>query len=139
MSDSGSIGSKVVSELAGIVKDTGKQLVDVVLPNTPSGSPPSKGGETGEGIGGNDPVAIQQQQKKRAEEQRRFNQVKQELENYILNKKRQEKQQEQIVEEQKKMEEVQKKESQKKQRENSLIGRLSRQYGGTGEIGKGKY
>lgn len=124
MSDSGSIGSKVVSELAGIVKDTGKQLIDVVLPNTPSGSPPYKGGE--------------EIKKKRADEQRRFNQVKQDLENYILNKKREEKQVEQ-VKEQEHMEEIQKKESQKKQRENSLIGRLSRQYGGTGEIGKGKY
>ena len=138
MSDTGGIGSKVVSELTGIVKDTGKQLVEVVLPNTPSGSPPSKGGESGEGIGGSDPKMVAQQQKRKAEEQRRFNQVKQELENYILQKKRQERQEEQ-VKEQEKMEEIQKKESQKRQRENSLIERLSRQYGGTGEIGKGKY
>ena len=70
MSDSGSIGSKVVSELTGIVKDVGKQLVDVVVPSGEKG--------TGEkGSSGNDPAVIQQQQKKRAEEQRRFNQVKQ--------------------------------------------------------------
>lgn len=125
MSDSGSIGSKVVSELAGIVKDTGKQLTEVVLPNTPSGSPPYKGGE-------------EEIKKKRAEEQRRFNQVKQELDSYIANKKRQDQQVEQ-VKEQEHMEEIQKRESQKKQKENSLIGKLSRQYGGTGEIGKGKY
>lgn len=125
MSDSGSIGSKVVSELSGIVKDMGKQLVDVVV--TPSRPSPSKGAGGGEEI-----------EKKRAEEQRRFNQVKQDLENYILNKKREEKQVEQVME-QEHMEEIKKKESQKKQKENSLIGRLSRQYGGTGEIGKGKY
>jgi vacuolar-type H+-ATPase subunit I/STV1 len=137
MSDSGSIGSKVVSELAGIVKDTGKQLIDVVVPTAQK--PVGEQGTGEKGSSGNDPAVIQQQQKKRADEQRRFNEVKQELENYILNKKRQEKQEEQVKEEQKKMEEIQKKESQKKQRENSLIGRLSRQYGGTGEIGKGKY
>lgn len=136
MGDSGSIGSQVTQELTGIVKDVVAKLPEVIVPNTPSGSPPYKGGGAGEGIGGNDPNAARIQQKKAAAQQR-FSQVKKELEEFILDKKRKEAQEDQIKEEEH-MAELQKKESAKKTKENSLIGQLSRQYGGTGEIGKNK-
>src|SRR3972149_1266657 len=41
--------------------------------------------------------------------------------------------------EEQKREEVQIKESKKKQEEKQVLGRLSRQYGGTGEVGKSGY
>lgn len=135
MGDSGSIGSQVTQELSMIAKDVAVKLVDVVVPS-PYSAGQASGGGAGEGIGGNDPNAAKIQQKKAAAQQR-FSQVKKELEEFILDKKRKEAQEDQIKEEEH-MAELQKKESAKKTKENSLIGQLSRQYGGTGEIGKNK-
>ena len=70
---------------------------------------------------------------------RRLSEVRGELQVYFEEQKRKNEQEEQVAEEQKKMEEVQIKESKKKQEEKQVLGRLSRQYGGTGEVGKSGY
>lgn len=135
----GGIPGQVLGELEGIVKDSAKAVVDagvdILMPQAPTQSGEGKSQEAGQM--GNDPMAVIKQQKATAAK-RRLEEVRVELQAYYEEQKRKEKQEEQVAEEQKK-EEVQIKESRKKQEEKQVLGRLSRQYGGTGEVGKSGY
>lgn len=135
----GGIPGQVTSELKGIVKDTAKAVIG-------AGADIAKG--TAETLTGITPAAPQpggQQAPPEADRQkaeaakRRLAEVRGELQAYFEEQKKKNEQEEQVAEEQKKMEEVQIKESKKKQEEKQVLGRLSRQYGGTGEVGKSGY
>ena len=112
----GGIPGQVVSELASIPK----RMVETVV----SVPPKTQNNPSGEAA---------------AAAKRRLGEVRGELQAYFEEQKRKNEQEEQVAEEQKKMEEVQIKESKKKQEEKQVLGRLSRQYGGTGEVGKSGY
>lgn len=152
MADLAGIPGQVFSELAGVMKDAGKGVVQagkdiakgtaetLVTAATPS-QPTSMGGEgkaQEAGQAGADPLTAMKQQNA-AKARARLSQVRQELEEYYQQQKQKKKQAEAVTEEQKKMEEIQKKQSKKKQEERDVLGRLSRQYGGTGEVGKSGY
>lgn len=142
----GGIPGQVVGELKGIVVDSAKAVVkaggDIAKGTaetlTASSSQQSaissqQAGEKGQTQA--DPAAVAMKQQRDAAAKRRLAEVRGELQAYFEEQKKKKKQEEQI-EEQKEMEEVQMKESKKKQEERQVLGRLSRQYGGTGEIGK---
>jgi|CXWL01.1.fsa_nt_gi hypothetical protein len=132
----GGIPGQVVGELKGIAVDSARAVVgagiDILTPQTSTQSDEGKAMERGQAQV--DPQAAMKQQKAAAAN-RRLAEVRGELQAYYEEQKKKQKQEEQ-VEEQKEMEEVQMKESKKKQDERQVLGRLSRQYGGTGEIGK---
>lgn len=135
----GGIPGQVTSELKGVVKDAAKAVIG-------AGADIAKG--TAETLTGTPPSAPQpdaQQAPSEADRQkaeaakRRLAEVRGELQAYFEEQKKKDEQEEQVAEEQKKMEEIQMKESKKKQEEKQVLGRLSRQYGGTGEVGKSGY
>lgn len=151
MSDfGGGIPSQIVSELSNIpkqaVKDTAKAFGDIAVGTAevvgksvlPSGSTNNAGdGKAQEqGQAGSDPLAAMKQQKQAAAAQR-LAAVRGELQEYFETQKKKKEQEEEMIEEQKKQEEMQIKQSKKKQEEQDVLRRLSGQYGGTGEIGKG--
>ena len=113
----GGIPGQVASELKSLVKDVAKGMVKTVV----SAPPKTQNNPSGE---------------KAAAAKRRLGEVRGELQAYFEEQKRKNEQEEQVAEEQKKMEEIQVKESKKKQAEKQVLGRLSRQYGGTGEVAK---
>ena len=147
----GGIPGQVARELSGIVKEgakavvaagadiakgTAEKAVTAVFPQTPIQAGEGRAVEQGQAQ--HDPQAMINQQKDAAAK-RRLEEVRGELQAYYEEQKKKEEQAEQIAEEQKQMEEVQIKESKKKQEERQVLGRLSRQYGGTGEVGKSGY
>lgn len=145
----GGIPGQVTSELKGIVKDTAKAVIgagadiakgtaETLTGATPTPIQPGQAGAGEQGQIQTDPQAVMRQQKAEAAK-RRLAEVRGELQAYFEEQKKKNEQEEQVAEEQKKMEEVQIKESKKKQEEKQVLGRLSRQYGGTGEVGKGGY
>lgn len=151
MADLGSIPGQVFSELKGVVTDAGKGVVSagkdiakgtaetLAKAATPT-SPAATGGRATTEVGqpGADPMAVlaaQNEQKRKQGLER----VRAELQEYYEQQKKEKKHEEVMLEEQKRMEEVQRKESKKKQEEKEVLGRLSRQYGGTGEVGKSSY
>ncbi len=139
-----------MGELRGMVTDSAKAVVKaggdiargtaetiVTAGSTPAPTQAGEGKAMEQGQAANDPQAILKQQKAAAAN-RRLAEVRGELEAYYEEQKKKARQEEQ-VEEQKQMEEVQMKKSEKKQEEANVLGRLSRQYGGTGEVGKSGY
>ena len=141
----GGIPGQVAGELKGIAVDAARAVVKaggdiakgtaetlVTAQPTPT-SPTATEGQAASPAQA-DPMAVIKQQKDVAAK-RRLEEVRGELQAYHEELKKK-KQQEEQIEEQKEMEEVQMKESKKKQDERQVLGRLSRQYGGTGEIGK---
>ena len=137
----GGVPGQVASELTSLVKDVARGTVETLTGTTPSSVPVTSGessGATPEGPASTDPWAVVKQQKAVAAK-RRLSEVRGELQAYYEEEKKKKEKEEQVAEEQEKMEEVQIKESKKKQEEKQVLGRLSRQYGGTGEVGKSGY
>ncbi|MEK7525373.1 MAG: hypothetical protein AAB548_03320 [Patescibacteria group bacterium] len=148
----GGIPGQVASELAGIVKDSARavvgagvdiakgtveKIVTAGMPQTPTQAA-GEGQAMEQGQAQADPQAALKQQKDAAAK-RRLSEVRGELQAYFEEQKKKKEQEEQVAEEQKKTEEIQIKSSKKKQEEKQILGRLSRQYGGTGEVGKSGY
>ncbi|MEK7064665.1 MAG: hypothetical protein AAB973_03610 [Patescibacteria group bacterium] len=122
MADLGGIPGQVASELKSLVKDIAKGTVETLTGTTPSPK-------------ADQPLAAATD----LAAKRRLDEVRGELQAYYEEEKKKKEQTEQVAEEQKKMEEVQIKESKKKQEEKQVLGRLSRQYGGTAEVDKSGY
>lgn len=152
MADLGGIPGQVFSELKGVVTDASKGVASagkdiakgtaetLIKAATPAGVTTGQGeGKSAEaGQAGADPMATLKTKNEQKRKQG-LERVRAELQEYYEQQKKAKKHEEVMVEEQRKMEEMQRKESKKKQEEKEVLGRLSRQYGGTGEVGKSSY
>ncbi len=143
----GGVPGQVVGELRNLVADSAKAVVDagadiakgtaekMVTAVGPQPVQTGDGKPREQGQSQSDPQAALRQQKS-VMAKRRLSEVRGELQAYFEEQKRKNEQAERAAEEQKKMAEVQIRDSKKKQEERQVLGRLSRQYGGTGEITK---